>query len=242
MSSQFNSFTKTSRNGLYPRPVRPLQLRAPASARRRTGAARRTSSPFGVMAVRRRLAMRRSAVAAAPDRKRASGCYHEKANRFVGALPGVLHQVICAPAVPWVRTVYARENDMGCICAPRRSERAHRWGGESCCAQRSCASGSRTAGAAGTARAGLGATPQSEGLLRVRGRARLRTPAPPPRVAPRPSNPLREGRRAPVPGLSCTRPPNPSPPGTPAGLRTKCNRPSGRARCWYRRTRLRRGG
>ena len=84
----------------------------------------------------------------------------------------------------------------------------------------------RAAGAAGNAKAGLGATRQSEGLLRVRGRARLRTPAPPPRVAPSPNNPLREGRRAPGSGLGGVRPPNPSPAGTPAGLGTRCSRPS----------------
>jgi len=58
---------------------------------------------------------------------------------------------------------------------------------EGCCAQTSCASLSRAAGAAGLTRTGLGATRQSKGLLRVRGRARLRTPAPPPRVAPKPA-------------------------------------------------------
>ena len=88
--------------------------------------------------------------------------------------------MICAPPAPPVMAAYARENDMGCRCAPRRFGRAHLRGGASCRARMSCASRSRAAGAAGNAKAGLGATRQSEGLLRVRGRARLRTPGPDP--------------------------------------------------------------
>ena len=88
--------------------------------------------------------------------------------------------MICAPPVPCVMAAPARENDTGCECAPRSSRLAHRRGGASRCARMSCALRSRAAGAAGTARAGLGATRQSEGLLRVRGRARLRTPGPVP--------------------------------------------------------------
>jgi len=52
----------------------------------------------------------------------------------------------------------------------------------------------RTAGAAGNAKAGLGATRQSEGLLRVRGRARLRTPGPDPSGRSQTSDPC-TGRR-----------------------------------------------
>jgi len=53
------------------------------------------------------------------------------------------------------------------------------------------------------------ATPQSEGLVRVRGQVGLRTPAPDPWGRYRTSDPWREGRPAPVPGLGCARPPNP---------------------------------
>ncbi len=69
-----------------------------------------------------------------------------------------------------------------------------RGGGASRSARTSCASRSREAGAAATARAGLGATRQSEGLLRVRGRARLRTPAPDPSGRSQPGYPC-AGRR-----------------------------------------------
>ena len=48
-------------------------------------------------------------------------------------------------------------------------------------------------GAAGLTRTGLGATRQSEGLRRVRGRARLRTPAPAPSGRSQTSNPSRKG-------------------------------------------------
>ena len=99
----------------------------------------------------------------------------------------------CAPPAPWVMAAYARENDIGCRCAPRRSGRAHRRGGGSCCARRSCASLSRAAGAAGFGRTGLGATRQSEGLRRVRGRAHLRTPGPAPSGRSQTSNPSRNG-------------------------------------------------
>ena len=50
------------------------------------------------------------------------------------------------------------------------------------------------AGAVALARAGLGATRQSEGLLRVRGRARLRTPGPSPSGRSQTSDPC-AGRR-----------------------------------------------
>ncbi len=101
--------------------------------------------------------------------------------------------MVCAPPVPQVRTAHARENDTGCRCAPRGSRRAHRRGGASRSARTSCASRSRGARAAGTVRAGPGATPQSKGLLRVRGRARLRTPGPSPSGRSRTSDPWREG-------------------------------------------------
>ncbi len=101
--------------------------------------------------------------------------------------------MICAPPAPWVMAVCAREIDKGCRCAPRRPRRAHRRGAGSCCAQRSCASLSRAAGAAGLTRTGLGATCQSEGLLRVRGRARMRTPGPEPSGRSQTSNPSRKG-------------------------------------------------
>ena len=54
---------------------------------------------------------------------------------------------------------------------------------------RSCASLFRAAGAAGNGKAGQGATRQSEGLLRIRGRARLRTPGPAPSGVPGPAIP-----------------------------------------------------
>ena len=101
--------------------------------------------------------------------------------------------MIRAPLAPWVMAVHAREIDKGCRCAPRRPRRAHRRGDGSCCAQQSCASLSRAAGAAGFTRTGLGATPQSEGLVRVRGQARLRTPGPDPWGRSQTSDPLREG-------------------------------------------------
>ncbi len=70
----------------------------------------------------------------------------------------------------WVMAVYAPANDMGADA--HRGARAVRTAGatESFCAQRACASRARATGA--------GSTRQSEGLLRVRGQARLRTPAP----------------------------------------------------------------
>ena len=43
--------------------------------------------------------------------------------------------MIWATPAPWVMAACARENDMGCRCAPRRSGRAHRHDGGSCCAQ-----------------------------------------------------------------------------------------------------------
>ena len=118
---------------------------------------------------------------------------------LVRALPGALHRAICAPAAPRVTTVCARENrenDVGCRCAPpalptcapaKRRTRLH---------TKVLSVALRAAGAAGVIRAGLGATRQSEGLLRVRGRARLRTPGPAPSGRSRTSDPLREGRPA----------------------------------------------
>jgi len=46
--------------------------------------------------------------------------------------------------------------------------------------------------------AGLGATPQSEGLVRVRGQVCLRTPAPDPRGRSRTSDPCGKAVRAPL--------------------------------------------
>ena len=60
---------------------------------------------------------------------------------------------------------------------------------------------------------GLGATPQSEGLLRVRGQARLRTPDPDAQVAPRPAILGRKAVQHPFLELGCARPPSPPPAG-----------------------------
>ncbi len=83
---------------------------------------------------------------------------------------------------------------MGCQCAPRSSRRAHRWGGVRHSRQGSCALRSWATGAVALVRAGLGATRQSEGLLRVRGHARLRTPGLLPSGRSQTSDPL-AGRR-----------------------------------------------
>ena len=85
-----------------------------------------------------------------------------------------------------------------------------RGGGASRSAQTSCASRSREAGAAATAQAGLGATRQSEGLLRVRGRARLRTSGPDPSGRSQAIDPLRgKAVRAPLRGGGASAPRSP---------------------------------
>ncbi len=94
-------------------------------------------------------------------------------------------------------------------------------------------------------RVGSGATPLAEGSVRRSGECVFTTRPPPSGLLPyerslagRPSSPRSE---------AVARPPNPSPPGTPWGRRTKCDSPSGRARRSYRWTRRhrrtrRRGG
>ena len=69
-------------------------------------------------------------------------------------------------------------------CTLQCPDDAHRWGSGSYRTRTSYASAPRPAGADRGAQAVLGATRQSGGLLRVGGRVCLRTPVPPPRVAP----------------------------------------------------------
>ena len=79
-----------------------------------------------------------------------------------------------------VMAALERAIDMGVRCALRPFRHAHRIGGASRDARTSCARAPRPPGAARGVWAVLGATPQSEGLVRVRGQVCLRTPAPAP--------------------------------------------------------------
>ena len=97
------------------------------------------------------------------------------------------------PRVPTLMAVPACANDVGGQCTLRRPDRAHLPSPESRFAPMICALPTAVAGAAALVWAGLGATRQSEGLLRVRDRVALHIPAPYPRVAPRPAIPWREG-------------------------------------------------
>ena len=93
--------------------------------------------------------------------------------------------MICALSVLRVMAAYARENDMGCRCAPRRPGRAHRQYGGSCCTQGSCASLFHTTGVAGNAKNGAGSDPAVRGNCCGFGAVRVcAPPAPRPRVAP----------------------------------------------------------
>ncbi len=95
--------------------------------------------------------------------------------------------------VPRLTAVPERANDTGVRCALRRFRSAHRDRRVSAAAATSCAHAACPAGAVRAAQAVTVATPQSEGLVRVRGRVCLRTPSPRPlRVATAPA--IRPGR------------------------------------------------
>ena len=78
-------------------------------------------------------------------------------------------------------------NDAGGRCALWPSGDAHACYGVSHDTATSCAYAAGSAGAARAALTGTGATPQSKGLVRVRGQVCLRTCPRPPGVAPEPS-------------------------------------------------------
>ena len=82
--------------------------------------------------------------------------------------------------VPRLTAVPERANDTGVRCALGRLRSAHRDRRVSAAAATSCARAACPARAARAAQAVTLATPQSEGLVRVRGRVCLRTPAPDP--------------------------------------------------------------
>ena len=84
-------------------------------------------------------------------------------------------------------------NDAGGRCALWPSGDARRCCGVGHDTATSCAFAAGSAGAARAALTGTGATPQSEGLVRVRTQVCLRTCPRPPGVAPDPSIPTREG-------------------------------------------------
>ena len=84
-------------------------------------------------------------------------------------------------------------NDAGVRFTLRRPGDSHGASRLSAGAAASCASADRPASAARAALTGTGATPQSEGLVRVRTQVCLRTCPRPPGVAPDPSIPTREG-------------------------------------------------
>ena len=87
-------------------------------------------------------------------------------------------------SVPRRTAVPERANDVGVRCALRRFRSAHRDRRASAGAATSCAGAACPARAARAAQAVTLATPQSEGLVRVRGRVCLRTARPrPPGVA-----------------------------------------------------------
>ena len=90
---------------------------------------------------------------------------------------------------PRLMAALERANDAGGRCALRRSGDAHRQGAGSCRTRTSCASAPRAASADRGAQAVLGATPQSGGLLRVRGQVCLRTPVPAPSGRSQPAIP-----------------------------------------------------
>ena len=78
-------------------------------------------------------------------------------------------------------------NDAGGRCALWPAGDARRCCGVGHDTATSCAYAARPAGTAGAAPAVVGATPQSKGLVRVRGQVCLRTCPRPPGVAPEPS-------------------------------------------------------
>ena len=92
-------------------------------------------------------------------------------------------------SAPPLRAVPERANDVGVRCALRRLGSAHRDRRATAGAATSCAGAGMPARAARAAQAVTGATPQSEGLVRVRGRVCFHTLAPAPWVAPAPSIP-----------------------------------------------------
>ena len=90
---------------------------------------------------------------------------------------------------PRLMAALERANDAGGRCALRHSGDAHRQGSGSYRTRTSCASAPRAASADRGARAVLGATPQSGGLLRVRSQVCLRTPVPSPSGRSQPAVP-----------------------------------------------------
>ena len=93
-------------------------------------------------------------------------------------------------SAPRLTAVAERANDVGVRCALRRFRSAHRHRRATAGAITSCAKAACPARAARAAQAVTLATPQSEGLVRVRGRVCLRTTRPrPPGVASVPAVP-----------------------------------------------------
>ena len=120
--------------------------------------------------------------------------------------------------------VPACANDVGYQCTLWRPHRAHLSRPANRFAPMICALPTAAAGAAALVWAGLGATRQSEGLLRVRDQVALHTPAPNPRVAPRPAIPWREGGSSAASRRRTTRSPTgrlSSAPASPRKLRTR---------------------
>ena len=146
--------------------------------------------------------------------------------------------VICAPPASGGMAAYARENDMGCRCAPRRSGRAHRQGGRKAGgAQMSCALRSRASGPQGPLGRG-GSDPAVRGPAAGSGPgAFAHPPAPPPRVAPRPAIPAREGGSSAASRRRTTRSPTDWPWGCSASARKTGTSPS-RIAVWPSRTGL----
>ena len=126
--------------------------------------------------------------------------------------------------VPRPTAVPERANDTGVRCALRRFRSAHRDRRATAGAATSCAHAACATRAARAAQAVTLATPQSEGLVRVRGRVCLRTPALAPLGSLAYQQSLREGCRAPLRG---------------GGGRV--GRPAGRRAVRHRRPRPRRG-
>ena len=97
---------------------------------------------------------------------------------------------------PRLMAALERANDAGCRCALRSPCDARRQIAGSYRTRTFCASAPRPASADRGAEAVLGATPQSEGLLRVRRQVRLRTPVSSPSGRSQPAIPPGEGCRA----------------------------------------------
>ena len=115
-------------------------------------------------------------------------------------------------SIPQPTAVPERANDTGVRCALRRFRSAHRNRRAIAGAATSCAGVACPARAARAAQAVTLATPQSEGLVRVRGRVCLRTPTPAPLGSLAYQRSVPEGCRAPFLGGG-------GPVGRPAGRR-----------------------